>query len=931
MSASTKNKSAASPRLRVSTPWLFSALTLSVLALMAESAQAQAAAGDAPTQITVTGTRIKSLALVATSPVSQVSSETIGLLRAATVEDFSTKLPQLAGGVSSTSAGSDAFGAQTLDLRNLGQSRTLVLINGTRAVPFSIRNAVDVNFIPASLIKRVDVLTGGAAAVYGADAVAGVVNFVMKDSFDGVQVQSSYRSGDGGGQQYGFNITGGAKLGDKGDVVGYVEYTERKGLLANERPWALANPILSPSRGGNFTDVASGRTFSYDTNGSFGTALGQKTDYTPQYTLVMPLERMNASLFFNYDLFGSTQAYGRFMASNVKTTGAPRSGQAPASISGVYDINASNPNIPANVRSQLTFVKDAVTGENVAKVNIDRSLGELGVMTANNDRDTTQLQIGLRGSIGKALGWDIYAQTGRSSETIIVSGDGAKANFQSAINKTNIFGPGADLSSVAQPWKYGDRKRTQRVLAASVSGDSGDLFKLPAGPIGVALGVEQRKETGPFDYNQDLGNSFNQGVETPPPVPPRQSAREVYGELLVPVLADLPGVKNLTLEGAYRRSSYDKSVGASNTYPTSKLGMSWTIVDDFRLRATQQTVIREPNFGEFANPVFSIPFFRLVTVPRLTVRYGGDPCVPGVDDKGKPVPATGNAAQCARLAPGLQPYNSKDAALLTGGYFFGGNPDIRAEKGTTKTLGFVLTPTFVPGFNLTVDYYNIELKDAVGQIQPIDALTSCYITDPNPNNPLCAAVTRDPTTGRIKDGFPVDRNLALIKQSGFDIDASYRQKAPFGLTGHRATFQYQLAWVTQYSIQKTPVQDAIDCKSTYGVRCSSDAVSLVAPARRHRLVLGWAVGDYSAQLGLKRIGAVIDSTLGSDGSISAQNYFDLNTSLATPIKGLTVNLGIDNLFAKAPPTPKNPSSFNTFIDTYNVQGRTYGLSATLKF
>jgi iron complex outermembrane recepter protein len=788
----------------------------------------------------------------------------------------------------------------------------------TRAVPFSIRNAVDVNFIPASLIKRVDVLTGGAAAIYGADAVAGVVNFVMKDSFDGVQVQGNYRSGDGGGQQYGFNITGGAKLGDKGDAVGYVEYTQRNGLLAGERSWALANPAVLSSRGGNFTDVASGRTFSYDSAGNFGTALGQKTDYTPQYTLVMPLERLNASLFFNYDLFGSTQAYGRFMYSNVKTTGAPRSGQAPAAVNAVYDISASNPNIPANVRSQMTFVNG------VAKVNIDRSLGELGVKTADNDRDTTQLQLGVRGSITKALGWDIYAQTGTSTESIIVSGDGARANFQAAINKTNIFGAGADLSSVAQPFKYGDRKRTQTVIAANVSGDSSDLFKLPAGPIGVALGIERRNESGKFDYNPDLGQSFNQGVESAPPVPPRQRAREIYGELLVPVLAGLPGVKNLTLEAAYRRSSYDKSVGASNTYPTSKLGLSWAIVDDLRVRATQQTVIREPNFGEFANPVFSIPFSSLVTVPRLTVRYGGDPCVPGA------TAIAGDAAQCQRQGYKAA-YNSKDATLLTGGYFFGGNPDIRAEKGTTKTFGFVLTPTFVPGLSLTVDYYNIELKDAVGQIQPIDALTSCYITDPSANNPLCAAVTRDATTGRIKDGFPVDRNLALIKQAGFDIDFTYRQKAPFGLTGHRATYQYQAALVKTYSIQKTPIQDPIDCKASYGARCSSDAVSLVAPDYRHRIALGWAVGDYAAQLGWKRIGAVKDSTLGSDGTISAQNYFDLNTSLATPIKGLTVNLGIDNLFAKAPPTPKNASSFNTFIDTYNVQGRTYGLSATLKF
>ena len=178
-------------------------------------------------------------------------------------------------------------------------------------------------------------------------------------------------------------------------------------------------------------------------------------------------------------------------------------------------------------------------------------------------------------------------------------------------------------------------------------------------------------------------------------------------------------------------------------------------------RSTQQTVIREPNFGEFANPVGSIPFASLVNVARLRPRYQGDPCVLG----------TGNAEQCARFkAPAVGAYNSLDPALLTGGYFFGGNPNIKAERGNTRTFGAVVTPTALPGFSLALDYYKIDLKDAVGVVQPVDALTSCYITDPRADNPLCQAVTRDPVTGRIKDGFPVDRNLAFIKQKGFDVD-----------------------------------------------------------------------------------------------------------------------------------------------------------------
>ncbi len=909
--------------LRTASPWL----ALSSVALAAQLALATGAAAQSAdtTQITVTGSRIKSLSLIATSPVSQLGAEQINLLRATTVEDFSAKLPQIAGGVNGTAVGSDAFGAQTLDLRGLGQSRTLVFINGTRAAPFGLRNAVDVNFIPATLIQRVDVLTGGAAAVYGADAVSGVVNFIMNDRFEGLQAQASHRSAKGGAAQSSANLTGGLKLGERGNMVGYVEFTKRSELLAGDRDWALKNTTPIAPAGGNFTDVASGRTFSVDAAGNF-TTTAQSTDYTPLYTLVMPMERLNASVFFKYNLMGSTEAYGRFMFSNVKTVGAPRSGQVPVILAGNYSIPASNTNIPAQARPLLTFVNG------VANVGISRSLGELGVKTAENDRDTSQFQVGVRGAFTDAINWDVYAQSGKSSESIMVFGDGQRANLPALLNTIDIFGPGADLSGLAQTFKYGDRKRTQTVIAATVSGDSSDLFKLPAGPVGFALGVENRKDKGDFFANPDLAQSFNQGVETFPPVPPFIKANEVYGELSVPLLAKLPGVKRLAIEGAYRRSSYDKSVGSSNTYNTDKIGLSWAINDDLLLRATSQSVIRDPNFGEFANPVFSIPFANLRTVARLNPRYQGDPCVSvGVNAQGQPNAPTGNAAQCARLAPGLQPYDSLNAANLTGGYFFGGNPEIRAEKGKTRTVGLVFTPTFVPGLSLTVDFYDIQITDAVGQIQPIDALTSCYITDPRADNPLCAAVSRDATTRRIKDGFPVDRNLAELRQKGVDIDARYRLVSPFGLAGNALLLQYQASIVRDYKIQRSPILDPVDCKGRYGSRCSSDATSLVSPDYRHRAAVGWQVAGNAVQLGWSRIGKVLDSAVGSDGVIEAQNYFDLNVAWATPIKGLSVNLGIDNLADKKPPTPRNPGTFNTFADTYNVVGRSYGISATMKF
>lgn len=867
--------------------------------------------------IVVTGTRIAQPGLTSTSPISALSGEQIALQRSVTVEDFSVKIPQLAGGVNSTSVGSDAFGAQTLDLRSLGQNRTLVLIDGTRAVPFSFRNAVDVNAIPAPLLRRVDVLTGGAAAVYGADAVAGVVNFIINDRFRGYQVSGNYRAVAGGASQRGVNVTAGIALGDRGSIVGYAEYTDRDPLLAGRRGFARNGAATLPI-GGNFTDVASGRTFSYDANGAF-TLSPQTTDYTPQFLLSQPLRRVNTSLFWKYDLTDGIETYGRFMYSNVRTQGGTRSGQNPPT-TGAAGINVqiaqTNPFLDPQARALLTFVNG------VATVNVRRSLGEVGTTFADNDRETWQAQIGLRGRLTPAIRWDAYYQNGRSSESITVRNDGTKADFAAFASTADIFGPGGNFTPLLRDFDFGDRVRRQQVASAYISGDTSDFFKGWAGPFAFTAGYEYRQENGRFDYGSDLNTSFNQGAESAPPIPPFIRTNELFGELLVPVLRDLPLVQRLTLEGAYRKSWYKRSVGAARSYDTYKLGANWVVNDDLRLRGTYQTVVRDANIGEFANPVFSIPFANLRTVARLFPRYGGDPCVGATN--------AATITQCS--AQGYRgTYDSNSPANLIGGYFFGGNANINPERGTTYTIGGVLTPRFVSGLQLSVDYYNIRIRDAVGQIQPIDALTSCYVTDPSPNNPLCAAVTRSPTTGYLLNAFVDDRNLASIGQQGLDIDFNWRIGLPAGLPGSDITLGYQGSLVTKYTIQRNAVLTPVDCRGRYGARCSSDLVTLVTPDYRHRATVTWNSNPLTLQLGWKRIGQVRDSAVGSTGTIPAYDYFDLNIALRPPVKGLTLIFGVDNLFDKQPPLPANAGAFNTLPDTYDVLGRTFGVSATMKF
>ncbi len=898
-------------------------LGVSIVALaaaaLASPAFAQAADDDAAAEgddIVVTGTRITSAGLTSTSPISQLSGEQIALERAVTVEDFSVRIPQLAGGVNSTSVGSDAFGAQTLDLRNLGQNRTLVLINGTRAVPFSFRNAVDVNSIPAPLLRRVDVLTGGAAAVYGADAVAGVVNFIINTDFRGLQAGAGYRAVAGGASQYSVNLTGGVDLGGRGSLVGYVEYTDRDALLAGRRRFAR-NGVATLPNGGNFTDVASGRIFSFDGNGAF-TLTPQTTDYTPGFLLVQPLRRINADLFWEYDITEGVELYGRAMYNDVRTQGGTRSGQNPAT-TGAAGINVqiaqNNPFLPAAAASLLTFVNGFAT------VNVRRSLGELGTTFAENQRETIQGQIGLRGDLTDNIRWDAYYQYGRSSESITVQNDGTKANFAALANTTDIFGPGGNFTSLVREFNFGSRTRRQQVASAYVSGDTGDFFNGWAGPIGFTAGYEYRQENGRFQYGADLNTSFNQGAESAPPIPPFIRTHELFGELLVPLLSDIPFIQNLTLEGAYRYSWYERSVGESRSYDTYKVGLNWVVSDDLRFRGTYQTVVRDANIGEFANPVFSIPFANLRTVARLFPRYGGDPCVGATNA----ATVTQCTAQGYRAA-----YDSNNPANLIGGYFFGGNANIRPERGTTYTIGGVFTPRFAPGLSLSVDYYNIRIRDAVGQIQPIDALSSCYVTDPRADNPLCAAVSRSPTTGFLLNAFVDDRNLASINQQGVDIELRGRLDLPEGIPGDNLSFAYQVSAVTEYSIQRNAVLTPVDCQGRYGARCSSDLVTLVSPDFRHRGTLTWNSDPLTVQLGWKRIGSVRDSAVGSTGRIPSIDYFDFNMIVRPPIEGLTLTFGVDNLFNQRPPLPVNPGAFNTFPDTYDILGRTFGFSLTLR-
>ena len=866
--------------------------------------------------IVVTGTRIQRTELTSATPVTTVLSEQIATDRSVTIEDVLQRLPQAGGGANATGAAvGDSLGSSTIDLRGLGQNRTLVLINGTRAVPFSFRNAVDTNSLPTGLIRRVEVLTGGAAAIYGADAVSGVVNFILDDEFDGFQLTATGEMPDGGGESVNLELIGGTDLhAGRGHLVGYLGYTERFELLAGERDFTTGTITSIPSEGGNFTDVASGTFFAFDNSGGFSTTR-QTMDITPHRLLIQPLTRLHGSLLFKYQLLPAAELYGRAFFTDIDLTGAGSTGQTPISVNERVMISQNNPFIPAQAAGLLTFV------DGMAAVNVERNLG-LGLQRTETSRDTFQVQLGLRGDFTDNVSWDLYAQYGRAEENATVFGNAIRnsaagaSRFAALADTVDIFGPDADLTSFGTRIVHSDRQRDQTVASLVIAGDTDNLVALPAGPIRFAAGYEYREETGRQTPGIALQNGLAFGLGGVSAIDAGFDTNEVFGEVLVPLLSELPLIHQLNLEGAWRRFDFSNT----GTGDADKIGVDWIINDQIRLRGQRQTTVRSPNLGEFAGPEvqLSLALFDATSasfIPRLGGRFDGDPCLDG----------RGDAAQCAAYgaaAPGT-PFDTSQAI-----YSFGGNPNIQTEKGETTTFGVVLTPYFYPGASLIVDYVSIEIEDAVSQIQPIAALTNCYIDNPVVGNPLCGAVLRDPATGLIRQALVNDFNLASLKQDSFDV----RLVMPLdilGDAGHSFAIAFDAAIVVDQSRQANATVPARDCQGTFGGSCSGDFASFLQPDYKHRANLNWSSGAISAQLAWRRIGGVSNAGDPAD-TIGAQDYVDLSASY--DLNDTTrITFGIKNVFDNLPPVPRAGGNFFGTVSEYDPIGRAVGASLRARF
>jgi outer membrane receptor protein involved in Fe transport len=903
--------------------------------------EAEETAAQPGEQIVVTGSRIGRTNLTSTSPVTTLGRDDIVLDTALNIENVLNELPQFTGSLGAVSNGNDARGASTLDLRGLGQNRTLVLVNGTRAVPFGFRNSVDVAAIPAPLIERVEVLTGGASAVYGADAVAGVVNFILRRDFEGIDVAGIANvSEEGDAESYGANLTVGTNFGGgRGNISGYLGWSQRGALFKRDRS-DFATPerndagiILGRPAGGTFTrsDNASvfnfGGTrqprFAFSEAGALSST-AQFSEFSAGESLIQPQERLTGALFFHFEASDAFEIYGRAMASKIET----QDFLVPPNASVSFLVQRDNPFITPELAQVLAPAFNrtragVVGGTDAFQATALRAFPELGVRGFDTERVSYQGQLGVRGAITPNIRWDAYVQYGKTEEDTLLLGEGIVNRLRQGVNVTrdaagrpvcvdpsggcvpiNLFGPGS-LSPEAVAFVREDleqgRDRDQLVTALALTGDTGDFFSLPAGGIDFALGVEYREENGTVFFDPQINQGLAFGAGTRPNFGGGYNVKEAFAEIRVPILADRPFFERLDFEAAYRISDYS-TAGTVDAY---KLGGNWALNRSIRIRGAYQTVVRAPNIGE------------LFGAPGSIALNAVDPCA-------NPAASGASAQVCQATGAPAAPYTQD----LTGALFlFGGNPDLQPEEGRTYTIGAVFTPEFLPGFSLTGDYYDIKIDNAIGAVLPQATLDTCYVITKDAANPFCARVTRG-ADGQIDAVDSSDVNVALLRVQGIDLGARYG----LDLGGGRATLEYAGDIVTSQKQKNGAAATTIECAGRFGATCGLE-FRRALPKYRHRMTVGYREEDgVGVRFTWRMLGSVKDDspTVFKVERIDARHYFDLAASFEASER-FTFVLGVENLLDRKPPiVGTQQADANTFPASYDVVGRRFGVSVIVR-
>lgn len=956
--------------------------------LGAVSALAQEAAPAKLERIEITGSRIKSIGAESSSPITSVGKEDITVKQPVAVEELVRGLPAAYPAIG-PSINNGSNGTATIDLRGMGSNRTLVLINGRRFVPATLGGTVDTNAIPVSLLERVDLVTGGASAVYGADAVAGVVNFVTKRNFTGVEATTLYsttKAGDGGRQKN--DITLGANMPDgKGNVVLHIGTTKTDPVRLGDR--AYANTVTSSRTGlaGGFSQTSAPAVFQFPAPASSTLSGDRVIDATtgllragdglvppdgyntnPPNYFETPLERTQATALGYYRVNDNLEVYGDFFHNrSLVTLNLAPSGTFLQS----FAVPIGNPFITPAVRTQLCAAYGITPANCVAgsagttEVNmlIGRRFVEAGPRIYNYDNTSNQYTVGLRGDIPMLDGWsyDAYYQSGRADQKLTTGNGFSRTKVQQALrafNTTscsvttggcvplNVFGAAGTITPemlkfISIP-TFQTTRVDQRVMAASANGEVA-FVKSPwaKAPLGLAIGYEDRKVTG-SNASDNVVQTAGELLGSGAPTPDRSGViqfKEVFVEANMPLVANKPFIHSLNLGLGYRETDFKTAV-TGKSYGSWKAGLDWAPMRGLRFRGEQQRATRAPNVNELYAPVVT----GLATL-------SADPCrgnLINVADAGKAGTLT-NLCQLTGVPTGQIGFVSNPSASQAANTS-GGNPNLGPEKGDTTTIGLVWEPTG-SAFSATVDYWRIKITEAITSPTASQVVDSCYSIARNPTltkNAFCDLISRNPSTGGLSGtGFSgintQSSNQGTLDYAGVDVGMNYRFPLKnIGLDLGRLDFALQLSVLDRANFKALPVLDTIEYDGHYGIDVGTPYNN-----RRFSLRTSWTHKDWNAGLAWRHISAATVQTTGAANNVAGRfvkayesipevNYFDLNVGYQFT-KNLRMSLTVNNLFDKQPPFigtgigPGASNYGNTFPSAYDVIGRRYTATVTASF
>jgi outer membrane receptor protein involved in Fe transport len=954
---------------------------------MAMSAQVAFAQEAAPTEavqkVQITGSRLLSPSAESPTPLQILTSADIAASGAVNLQDLLQKNPTI--GTPSLSRTNSNFltsggGVSTVNLRNLGDSRTLVLVNGRRfvsGVPGD--TAVDLNTIPVDFIERVELLTGGASATYGSDAVAGVVNIILKRNFEGVTVDASTGKSDKNDDfKKKLAITFGTTSADGGsNIMGHFGYSKQGSVMSKDRPglgaavdqYSLGAGVTGDAKDaytatfpfyssfapqgrfftstGSYTYDKAGKEIPWSTNGS-ATQAATGFNRSEYRTIAVPTERYLFATNGTLKLNDNHNAFfeGTYAATKVDTNIEPypldsasifpaTGGVVPAETL-VGGVKIRNPLVPQYLWDRIGDADE----DGLKDYRFTRRLSEFGPRHSTVNRGTLRLATGLKGTLPFTTDWnyEAFVSYGRTTESQSSTGQVNVMSMRNALQAIpdgkggamcadqhareegcvpiNVFGFGA---VTPEALKYVTAPGSlETAITQKIAGGTitGELpWGLPAGNIGVAAGYEWRSE----DSSSVPDPLTQAGLNAGNAIPPTYGSfivREEFVETRVPLLKDKPFAKNLDFRGSFRHGDYS-TVGSTNSW---NAGLEWAPISDIKFRGTRAVSTRAPNINELYSP------------PSQDFPTGlVDPCegvtATGTDAKSVACRAAPGVAANIAANGGVFTLNQADKQGISG--YNRGNPLLKSEKGRSSTVGVVITPTSIPmlsKFTFTADYFNIKISDAIVSTPRQFTFEQCY-GGGNPS--YCSFITRRPTAegsnsaGSIKYSDTGVSNSGGLGTEGVDLTVSWADKVGPGRLSTKLSYTYlKTLW-------NIPLPDEDKDES---------AGEVESPRNKAVLNLAYKWGNFGISTTTTYTGRVaLDDQFVKSAFDNPQDLAKIGSYTTTDFqitydmkKNYQLYFGMDNAFdKKAPPIisglPGNTTGTETDASAYDPIGRRYYL------